>query len=57
MFPDNSTMGTLYDFNWESCGYEAEVFGGEDCGIAPATTTIICADRKELYDVQSAMTW
>ena len=44
-------MGTLFAFVCESCGYEAEVSGGEDCGMAQATTTILCADCKELYDV------
>jgi hypothetical protein len=44
-------MGTLYDFHCESCGYETQVSGGEDCGMAQATTTILCADCKQLYDV------
>ena len=47
-------MGTLYDFQCESCGYQAEVSGGEDCGIAQTTITIFCADCTELYDVRTS---
>jgi hypothetical protein len=44
-------MGTLYDFHCESCDYQAELAGSDDCGIAQATTTILCEDCNELYDV------
>ena len=44
-------MGALYDFRCGSCGYQAEVSGGEDRGMASATTTILCETCQELYDV------
>lgn len=44
-------MGTLYNFHCEFCGYYAEVSDGEDCGVAQATTTILCLDCRTLYDV------
>jgi len=44
-------VGTLYQFRCESCGYEAEVSGGRDCGMASATVTIFCEICSELFDV------
>jgi hypothetical protein len=44
-------MGTLYNFGCGSCGYAAELSGGEDCGMTQATTTIFCQDCHALYDV------
>jgi hypothetical protein len=44
-------MGTLYQFRCESCGYETEVSGGRDCGMASATVTILCETCYELFDV------
>ncbi len=44
-------MGTLYDFKCESCGYIAEVSGGDDAGMNVVTTTISCGVCRELYDV------
>jgi hypothetical protein len=44
-------MGTIYDFHCESCGYQAEAAGGEDCGMAQATTTILCENCNTLYDL------
>ena len=46
-------MGALYHFRCESCGYEAEVSGREDCGMASSTTTILCENYQELYDVET----
>ncbi len=45
-------MGTRYSFTCESCGYKAEVSGGEDCGITSATATVLCEGCLELYDVE-----
>jgi hypothetical protein len=44
-------MGTLYNFGCGSCGYQAEVSGGRDAGMAQLTATIACEDCQELYDV------
>ncbi len=44
-------MGSWLEFTCESCGYNKIVSGGNDVGWAVATTTILCADCKELYDV------
>ncbi len=44
-------MGTLYQFRCESCGYEAQVSGGRDCGMASRTDTILCERCRELFDV------
>ena len=46
-----SWMGQLYSFECGSCGYYAEVSGGEDAGMIGATTTISCGACRELYDV------
>ena len=35
----------------ERCGYEVEVSGGDDAGMIVNTTTILCEDCEELYDV------
>jgi hypothetical protein len=44
-------MGQCYDFTCASCGYNATVSGGDDRGMRCATTTIICHDCEELFDV------
>lgn len=44
-------MGALYSFGCGSCGYQAEVSGGRDAGMAQLTATIVCEDCQELYDV------
>ena len=47
-------MSTLYAFDRNSSGYRAEVSGHEDCGMASATTTILCENCQELYDVETS---
>ncbi len=44
-------MGYLYSFKCQSCGYYAEVSGGDDVGMMASTTTINCGVCRELYDV------
>ncbi len=44
-------MGALYNFGCGSCGYQAEVSGGQDAGMTQLTATIVCEDCQELYDV------
>jgi|LDZU01.1.fsa_nt_gi Zn finger protein HypA/HybF involved in hydrogenase expression len=44
-------MGTLYHFECRSCGYSAEVSGGDDRGMRSRTTTILCETCSELHDV------
>ncbi len=44
-------MGAWYLFECESCGYRAEVSGGDDVGMASRTTTVSCEVCRELYDV------
>ena len=47
-------MGQRYEFCCESCGYTAEVSGDIDSGDRYGTTTIVCHDCQELYDVTVA---
>lgn len=44
-------MGAVSRFICLACGYEAEVSGGPDAGLAVDTITIVCRDCAELYDV------
>jgi len=44
-------MGHWNHFVCKSCGYEASVSGGRDCGMMSVTQTIICHDCKKLVDV------
>ena len=44
-------MGRLYKFECSNCGYSEEVSGGNDTGMICQTTTILCKDCQELYDV------
>jgi hypothetical protein len=44
-------MGSLHSFTCKKCGYEAQVSGGPDLGMACATVTISCATCKKLHDV------
>jgi len=44
-------MGSTYRYVCPKCDYSAEVFGGGDIGMLCETTTILCNDCKELYDV------
>jgi hypothetical protein len=44
-------MGTWYLFECESCGYQAEVSGGDDAGMLVCTTTVACETCAKLYDV------
>ena len=47
-------MGATYQFRCGSCAYEARVSGGDDAGMIVSTTTILCEDCEELYDVVTA---
>lgn len=44
-------MGVWYEYKCGSCGYRAEVSGGDDAGMVANTTTILCEECQELYDV------
>ncbi len=44
-------MGALLEFRCESCSYEAMVSGRDDVGFVARTTTVLCEDCEELYDV------
>ncbi|MHB1134828.1 MAG: hypothetical protein ACYC4L_20855 [Chloroflexota bacterium] len=44
-------MGAKFSFRCPSCAYAAEVSGGDDVGMMVRTTTILCADCRELHDV------
>ena len=44
-------MGLWIEFRCKSCGYEAMVSGRDDMGEIADTTTILCEDCEELYDV------
>jgi rubrerythrin len=44
-------MGSSYEFTCRQCEYSAEVSGGDDAGKISATTTILCEDCKQLFDV------
>ena len=44
-------MGTTYDFICNACGYTTEASGGNDVGMICATTTILCQECRELYDI------
>lgn len=44
-------MGTLHSFTCSACSYSAEVSGGGDAGMMVCTSTIVCEDCKELYDI------
>lgn len=43
-------MGSLYRFICPGCGYEAEVSGGLDYGMASVVHTVRCPRCKELSD-------
>ena len=44
-------MGRLHKFECSNCSFSAEMSGGNDTGMICQTTTILCEDCKELYDV------
>jgi len=44
-------MGTQYRFKCPTCGYKADVAGGDDAGELSYVRTIHCQDCKRLYDV------
>ena len=44
-------MGQWYRYFCSQCDYEATVSGGDDVGMAAATTTIHCYNCKEISDV------
>jgi hypothetical protein len=46
-------MGCRYQFSCPACGYSAEVSGDDDAGMECCTTTIVCHDCKQLFDVQT----
>jgi Zn finger protein HypA/HybF involved in hydrogenase expression len=49
-------MGSMYLFFCPKCGYSAEVSGGDDLGIASATTTVVCDSCREICDVETSKT-
>lgn len=49
-------MGALYLFTCK-CGYQAEVSGGPDRGMASSTVTICCSTCKKLRDVTIGSPW
>jgi len=44
-------MGQYFQFWCDACGYDVEVSGGPDSGMAVATQTIACSKCKQLFDV------
>ena len=44
-------MGTWYRFFCSQCDYEATVSGGNDVGMAAATSTIRCYDCEKILGV------
>ena len=44
-------MGQWYTYVCDQCDYRATVSGGDDIGMAAATTTIHCHNCKEISDV------
>ncbi len=48
-------MGAKLEFRCESCGYEAMVSGRDDFGFKARTTTILCEECEELYDVVTSI--
>ncbi len=44
-------MGAHFIFICNSCGYEADISGGNDIGMASASSTVLCEDCQELYDM------
>ncbi len=44
-------MGAHFLFECASCGYRAEISGRNDVGMTSATSTVLCRDCKELFDV------
>ncbi len=44
-------MGAWIEFRCGVCGYEAMVSGRDDFGFVARTTTVLCEDCEELYDV------
>jgi len=47
-------VGTHYLFTCPNCVYETEVSGGNDVGMACATSTILCKTCKELFDIETS---
>ena len=46
-----NTMGTWNRYFCRKCPYEAFVSGGDDVGMAAATSTVRCYDCQEIKDV------
>ncbi len=44
-------MGAWIEYRCGSCSYEVMVSGRDDAGFFANTTTILCEDCEELYDV------
>jgi len=44
-------VGAWIEFRCGSCGYEVMVSGGDDEGFFSRTTTVVCEECEELYDV------
>ena len=45
-------MGSQSEQKCIACGYSAVVSGRKDRGFEATTVTIVCADCRDLYDVQ-----
>lgn len=44
-------MGTWVTFECARCQYRAQVSGGDDSGMVVDTTTILCVQCREIFDV------
>ena len=44
-------MGETRSYRCSDCGYAALVSGGDDVGMAVATTTVVCDACREVMDV------
>ena len=44
-------MGEHFQFSCPGCGFRAEVSGGDDAGMEVITTTVLCEDCHNLFDV------
>ncbi len=49
-------MGATFLYKCNQCSYEADVSGGEDCGMLTRTQTIVCHSCMELMDVATGPT-
>lgn len=49
--PMGVAVGAWIEFRCATCGYEAMVSGKDDAGMKVSTTTVLCEECEELYDV------